>query len=276
MHDDSGQRLAAELRSEMTSLDMAPAPAPAPARAPLRERKKLATRRALQRVALDLVSQRGFAHVTVEDIAEAADVSPRTFFNYFPSKEAVLFGASPDRTEAVRDAVVHGAPGESALTALSLVLTDELRHRAEELWALGGDAASWLRRMKSAQADPHLRAAQASHMATGERLMAEALAERLGTDPDRDPYPGLLAAAATAVMRSTQMFWAASGGEVPLDELGRRAWAALAAGLPEDTDLRTVLTGTARADTVLAADTVLTTGTQADTAQARGREDDHS
>ena len=94
--------------------------------------------------------------------------------------------------------------------------------------------------MKSAQADPHLRAAQASHMATGERLMAEALAERLGTDPDRDPYPGLLAAAATAVMRSTLTFWAASGGTVPLDRLVDLAFAALASGLPENSDLRHV------------------------------------
>ena len=51
----------------------------------LRERKKLATRRLLRRTTLELVARHGFPNVTVEDIAEAADVSPRTFFNYFPS-----------------------------------------------------------------------------------------------------------------------------------------------------------------------------------------------
>jgi AcrR family transcriptional regulator len=230
----------------MISLDTMPAPAatsaPAAAepRASLRERKKLATRRALRRVALDLVTQRGFAQVTVEDIADAADVSPRTFFNYFPSKEAVLFGTSPDRLESVRADIRDAAPGESAVTALGVVLAAEARNRAEELWALGGDAAGWLRRMKSAQADPHLRAAQAAHLAMNERLVTEALAERLGTDPDRDLYPGLLAAAATAVLRTTLTFWAATGGEVPLDRLTTLAWQALAAGLPEDCALRTV------------------------------------
>src|SRR5246127_412323 len=91
-------------------------------RASLRERKKLATRRSLRRHALDLVAKRGFANVTVEDIAEAADVSPRTFFNYFPSKEAVLFGGDPDRAAELRDGIVNAAPGRPALDALRVVL----------------------------------------------------------------------------------------------------------------------------------------------------------
>src|SRR5487761_670767 len=88
----------------------------------LRERKKLATRRLLRRAALDLVAQRGLANVTVEDIAEAAEVSPRTFFNYFPSKEAVLFGGDPDRAAELREGIVSEAPGKPALDALRVVL----------------------------------------------------------------------------------------------------------------------------------------------------------
>src|SRR5690242_9986018 len=95
------------------------------ARAPLRERKKLATRRALRRAALDLVAERGFAHVTVQDIAEAADVSPRTFFNYFPSREAALFGTDPERILVLRERVIHATPGGSALEALRMVMVSD-------------------------------------------------------------------------------------------------------------------------------------------------------
>jgi AcrR family transcriptional regulator len=206
----------------------------------LRERKKRATRRALRRVALDLVAERGFAHVTVEDIAEAADVSPRTFFNYFPSKEAALFGADPERATALRAHIVHDAPGETALTALRMALVSEARGVAEELDELGGDPASWLRRMKAARVDPHLRAAQAAQLAYVECVVAGALAERLGTDADHDPYPGLLAGAAIGVMRATMTFWASSGGAVAIDHLTDLAFRALADGLPENSAVRPV------------------------------------
>jgi AcrR family transcriptional regulator len=207
-------------------------------RASLRERKKLATRRLLRRIALDLVAERGFAHVTVDDIAEAADVSPRTFFNYFPSKEAAIYGTDPDRAAALRDRVAHHAPGEPVLDALRSVMASEADEVADELRELGGDPASWLRRMKQARADPHLRAARAAQMAMVERAIAEGLAERLGTDPDRDPYPGLLAAVAAGVFRSSMTFWAGSGGTAPLSQVVDLAFRALADGLPEDSALR--------------------------------------
>jgi AcrR family transcriptional regulator len=61
----------------------------------LRERKRVATRQAIQRAVLKLALERGLENVTVEEISRVADVSPRTFFNYFVSKEAAMAGDAP-------------------------------------------------------------------------------------------------------------------------------------------------------------------------------------
>jgi AcrR family transcriptional regulator len=208
--------------------------------ASLRERKKLATRHELRRVTLSLVAERGFSNVTVEEIAEAANVSPRTFFNYFPSKEAALLGANPELAAATRDAIEHQSPGEPVVTVLRSIMTAQARTVADEFAELGGDPMEWLGRMRSARTDPHLHAMHGAQMAAIERSLAEAIARRLGTDVERDPYPGLLAAMATGVFRSSMSFWAASGGTVPLDRLVDLAFAALASGLPENSELRNV------------------------------------
>src|SRR5580698_1630989 len=111
----------------------APAEACAPP-ASLRERKKLATRRELR-----LIADRGYSNVTVEEIAEAANVSPRTFFNYFPTKEAALFGADPELAAATRDAIVHQSPGEPVVTVLRTLMTNQARTVMDEFTELGGD-----------------------------------------------------------------------------------------------------------------------------------------
>jgi len=205
-------------------------------RASLRERKKLATRRLLRRAALMLVAERSLASVTVEDIAEAADVSPRTFFNYFPSKEAVLFGGDPDRAAQLRERVATWAPGQPALEVLRVVLRADAEAMAQELRELGGEPGDWLRRMKVARTDPHVRAAHAGQMAMIERAIAEGLATRLGADAESDPYPGVLAAAAVAVLRACMVFWAGAGidGTTELGDLIDQAFSALAAGLPDN------------------------------------------
>src|SRR6201992_4204751 len=92
----------------------------------LRERKKLATRRRLRRVALALFAERGYSNVTAEEIAEAAEVSTRTFFNYFPSKEAVLLSADPDRLDEIRESVMAAPAGAPAV---------EVLHQAMLAWA---------------------------------------------------------------------------------------------------------------------------------------------
>jgi AcrR family transcriptional regulator len=61
----------------------------------LRERKRLATRHAIQSAALQVVREQGLEGTTVDEIARVADISPRTFFNYFPSKEDAILGDAP-------------------------------------------------------------------------------------------------------------------------------------------------------------------------------------
>src|ERR1044071_5646675 len=63
----------------------------------LLERKRLATRKAIQVAALELVAEHGLSGVTVDEISRVADISPRTFFNYFPSKEEAVVGDPPRR-----------------------------------------------------------------------------------------------------------------------------------------------------------------------------------
>jgi len=213
----------------------------------LRERKKLATRRELRRVALRMIAERGYSNVTVEEIAEAANVSPRTFFNYFPTKEAALFGADPELAEATREAIVHQSPGEPVVTVLRTVMANQAKTVIDEFAELGGEPLEWLARMRASRTDPHLHAARAAQMAAIERSLAEAIAERLGTTLERDPYPGLLASIATGVFRSSMSFWASSGGTVPLEHLVDRAFVALASGLPENSDLRHVTDNTDKA-----------------------------
>ena len=208
--------------------------------ASLRERKKLATRRELRRVALRLIAERGYSNVTVEEIAEVANVSPRTFFNYFPTKEAALFGADPELAAETRDAIVHQSPGQPVMTVLRAIMTTQAKLVVNEFAELGGDPLEWLARMRASRTDPHLHAAHGAQMAAIERSLAEAIAQRLGTTIERDPYPGLLASIATGVFRSSMSFWASCGGTVPLDHLVDLSFGALATGLPETCDLRHV------------------------------------
>jgi AcrR family transcriptional regulator len=81
----------------------------------LRERKKRRTRAAIADAALKLFDQRGFDAVTVADVAEAAEVSEKTIFNYFPSKEDLVFEAAVERRAALLNAVRNRGPGVSVV-----------------------------------------------------------------------------------------------------------------------------------------------------------------
>ena len=83
-----------------------------------RERKKAATRAAISDAALRLFLARGYDHVSVKDVAEAADVAVTTLFQHFPGKEALVFDQDEDREAALVAAVTERPAGESVLEAL--------------------------------------------------------------------------------------------------------------------------------------------------------------
>jgi AcrR family transcriptional regulator len=84
----------------------------------LREAKKLQTRQGIANQAMRLFATRGFDHVTVAEVAEAAVVSEKTVYNYFPTKEDLFFDEVPARLAALTGALRDRKPGESAFTAL--------------------------------------------------------------------------------------------------------------------------------------------------------------
>jgi AcrR family transcriptional regulator len=117
----------------------------------LRERKKAKTRRALEDAALDLFHRQGFDHTTVEQIADACDVSPRTFFRYFATKEDVLFGDSGEKHAAFQAALEARPVDEPPLRSL--------RAAALELCGtMGGDRERRKARAEIIAATPVLRA----------------------------------------------------------------------------------------------------------------------
>ena len=93
----------------------------------VRERKRIATRNAIQRSVLSLALERGFDGVTVEEISHDAGVSPRTFFNYFPTKEAAVIGDVPATpTEDAIERFVHVGPQQSLLDGIRDLLLSSI------------------------------------------------------------------------------------------------------------------------------------------------------
>jgi AcrR family transcriptional regulator len=162
----------------------------------LRERKKEQTRRAIEGAAFRLFQERGYAATTVADIAEAADIAARTFFAYFPSKEAVVFGDF-DETFATLEARLKERPdGETTFEALRAWIGELIDPDGP------GDDRDVVRR-KLVCDNEALEAHERHIMGRFERLIAESVAVDLGDAPD-DLAPRLVAAAAIAALMAMQ------------------------------------------------------------------------
>jgi AcrR family transcriptional regulator len=169
----------------------------------LRARKKADTRARVMAAALRLFGERGFDHTTVEEIAAAADVAPRTFFRYFPTKVDVLFGDHDALLDALRGTLANRRPGEPVVHAVRRWAQEGLDH-------LLVDPARYLTRSGLAASIPAAHARSRQLDADFEDAIARALA---GAEAETDLTAQLSARAAWAATRAARDAWLASGGE---------------------------------------------------------------
>jgi AcrR family transcriptional regulator len=204
----------------------------------LRERKKTATREALSAAALRLALEHGPANVRVEDIAEAAGVSPRTYNNYFSSREqAIVAAISAERALRIAAALRDRPCGEPLADAVITAVVEQYVAEAEP----GSEAFALL------ASAPSLRAEFVGTVAAMEEPLATAIAERAGIDEVRAT---VLAAAVSAAARVAAGRWLrpAAGGLVvapstPLADALRDALAHVAPALEAVSGRRSAPTG---------------------------------
>ncbi|MGY0062165.1 TetR family transcriptional regulator [Streptomyces sp. LZ34] len=182
--------------------DQAVAPPPAG----LRERKKQRTRAALARSALELFTRNGYDHTTVDEIADAVEVSQRTFFRYFANKEEVAFAAQ-DVAESHFFAALADRPADEAPLAA-------LRGAVLDAWDTIGEAVTQLvpqdlhmRMYCMIESTPALLAVHLRRTAELEERLAREIARREGLDIDTDPRPRLVVAAFGGVIRVAGRLW---------------------------------------------------------------------
>ena len=176
-----------------------------PRPASLREQKKLRTREALARAAIRLFSEQGYDETTVEEIASQANVSARTFFRYFKSKEDVIFFDSDELTETYRESLTTRLPGETLVDRVRRASRDVLR-------VMGYEHPHYDVRVGRLLLEvPALSARMAALDAQREDILAPVIAEEYGLRPE-DPRAQLAAGAVVGSIRAMRRRWLYAGG----------------------------------------------------------------
>jgi AcrR family transcriptional regulator len=142
----------------------------------LRDRKKIKTRDAIRRAAMRLIKANGYASTTIEQIAEAAEVSASTYFRYFPSKEVVMIANDLDQVTV--DALAKQPPELSSVQAFRRALETTLATLSKDEWEFERD------RQLMVLTIPELLTAQFEEYRRTMTKLAEADCRRLGRDPD--------------------------------------------------------------------------------------------
>ena len=160
----------------------------------LRDRKKRLLRQRISDTATGMFLERGFDEVTVSEIAAACDVSEKTVFNYFPTKESLLFDREEEMAARISESVRE--QGTTALIDSVLAVLDEDLDKIYRDVAASDDPAWMITMVRKFSAlidsTPALMAAQQAMMVRLTDVAATALAERVGVDPD-DPEPQMAA-----------------------------------------------------------------------------------
>jgi AcrR family transcriptional regulator len=188
----------------------------------LRERKKARMRDDLRAAATDLFVRQGFDHTTVEAIAAACDVSPRTFFRYFPTKEDVLFGDSDERCQELLQRLAARPPQEGPFEAVRAAfegLVDEY----------SDDRGRLLMRKRILHETPSLRTWHLERQQSWDQEIVAALRERPGIEQKSPMELRLVAGGAMAALRAALDTWLEDGGD--LGELVDQAFVRVGAGL---------------------------------------------
>ncbi|MEZ0091179.1 TetR family transcriptional regulator [Streptacidiphilus sp. EB129] len=186
----------------------------------LRERKKLKTRRAIRAAAFRLFTEQGYDGTTVDQIADAAEVSPSTFFRYFPTKEDLVVG---DEYDPVMEAALRARPaGEPVLESMRQSFLPALRQ------IVTAEPEEMLLRMRLMQENAVIRARSAAEMIRTVDLLAGILSDRTGEPRDSLELRAVVAAVTAACGQAVE-HWAQHGGSEDVVTLVERSLDAVAA-----------------------------------------------
>lgn len=179
----------------------------------LRQRKKQKTKEAIYRAAMRLIAKRGYEETTIEQIAEAAEISPSTFFNYFPTKEDVVMHDSYDPM-ILR--MLKERPKDEALSVTFRRVLEGLDAIFER------DRDLILARGRLMMEVPELRARLWDELERTQVFVEQVLAERSGRKPE-DFELRVTARVAIAAIYEASMEWLRQKGRKNLSELTNQA-----------------------------------------------------
>jgi AcrR family transcriptional regulator len=199
----------------------------------LRERKRRETRAALSLAAIRLCVQRGWGEVTVDDIAAAANVSPRTFRNYFSTKAEAVAAGHLERMLRIADELRARPASEPLWTAITNSVAAQFQPPAQKSEVLL-DPNRWLERIRFILTEPAIHGEVLKASAAAQVELAEVLAERVGARRVKDLYPQVAAAVVIAVVGTVVDRWLRDGPSGSVVPLLRKAFEVVAAGFPEN------------------------------------------